>query len=397
MKYPNIPTGEKCPICDSGDVHAFFELSKMPAQDGVVYDSRQAAIDAPVGDIRLGVCRRCQYIGNLAYDPDQINFVEYSYSKRHSQQYRDHVEKIVKKLVNTYAVRNKTVIDVGCGEGYFLHELCNAGENRGVGIDPSLSVADEIAADSARLEFIKDFYSEKYAEHSGDLICCRHVIDELAEPVEFLRLILSSVDKNGDGLVYIELQNALNTFEKKLVWNIGYAKRSWFIPGSLQVLLQTCGLLVLETETLFGGDYLGIVGRRAMNSVEVPTSSEESLANLLTILEGFAQHFDDEIKRWQSRISDLRLRGEQMVIWGAGMRGVNFLHHFGDATIFPMIVDVNSDRQGSYLPGSGYRIESPEVLATLKPNRILISNPNYQSEISAQIEEMGLVCELETL
>jgi len=386
-----------CPICGSDDTRIFLELARMPAQDGVVHATRQAALDAPAGDIKLAICRQCHYIGNLAYDAEKIQFTEYNYAQHHSQQYRDHVDEVVSTLINGHSVRNKTVIDVGCGEGYFLNAVCNAGENRGVGIDPSLNVTNEAPIDNDRLELIRDFYSDKHSHYKGDLVSCRHVIDELAAPREFLQLIINALAPGEDSIIYLELPNAVRTFEQNLVWNIGYAKRSWFTATSLGAMLRICGLSVVKTETLFRDEYLGIVGRRAPDSDVDSPFPKESADEMIALLDGFAKHFSGEVETWKARIAELKKRKEQMVIWGAGMRGINFLHQFGDERVFPKIVDINTNRQGSYLPGSGYFIDKPEILKSFQPERVLLSNPTYEREIRAQIEEMGVVCELEFL
>ena len=92
---------------------------------------------------------------------------------------------------------------------------------------------------------------------------------------------------------------------------------------------------------------------------------------MIAMLDGFAHHFDTEIERWRGKVAELRDRGEQMVIWGAGMRGINFLNQFGDERVFPKIVDINTNRQGNYLPGSGYFIDKPEILKAFQPKRVL--------------------------
>jgi SAM-dependent methyltransferase len=362
-----------------------------------VHASKQAALDAPAGDISLAICRQCHYIGNLAYDADKIQFTEYNYAQHHSQQYRVHIDAVVSTLINCYSVRNKTVIDVGCGEGYFLNALCNAGENRGIGIDPSLNVTDEIPIDPDHLELIKDFYSDKYAHYKGDLVSCRHVIDELAAPREFLQLMTNALGTNEDSIVYLEVPNARRTFEQDLIWNIGYAKRSWFTATSLGAMLRICGMSVVNTETLFGEEYLGIVGRRARDSDADSPFPNESADEMIALLDAFAKRFIGEVETWEAKIAELKECNEQMVIWGAGMRGINFLNRFGDERVFPKIVDINSNRQGSYLPGSGYLIDEPEILKAFQPKRVLLSNPTYENEIRAQLRHMGVDCRLESI
>jgi SAM-dependent methyltransferase len=386
---------QPCPVCASTEFESLLELTEMPAQDGVVYETRKAALEAPRGDIRLAVCRRCHYIGNSAFDAHKVRFVEYSYAQHHSEQYRKHVDALVTSLIDRYSLRNKTVIDIGCGEGFFLDRMCRAGGNRGVGIDPSLPTTDEI--DGGRLTLIRDHYSEKYAHHRGALVSCRHVIDELPAPREFLESIVGALAPDAEAILYLELPNAMRTFEGKLIWNVGYAKRSWFTPSSLGALLRLCDLEVVRTEALFDGEYMGIVGRRATDSVRRTPFPEEPSQELIGLIDGFRRHFESEIDRWSRRVDQMRAHQETMIVWGAGMRGINFLSRFGDETVFPRIVDINPHRQGSYLPGSGYFVDAPEVLGEYPPDRVLLSNPTYEKEIRRHLAEMGVVGEVELL
>ncbi|MCX2980951.1 methyltransferase domain-containing protein [Halieaceae bacterium IMCC14734] len=397
MKVPTKTLETACPVCESERTHPFFQLEKMPAQDGVVYASEKAALNAPLGDINLAACSRCGFVGNLTHNSNLIKFTEYTYSKYHSQKYRSHVEKTVRILTDKYSIKSKNVVDVGCGEGYFLNELCKAGDNYGIGIDPSLPKTEKFPIIHPRLKLIKTYYSDEHAKYASDLICCRHVIDELPSPKEITQLMARNLGEAEDGLIYIEVPNALHTFSKKLIWNIGYAKRSWFTPTSLEALLEICGLQILLTKTLFGDEYLGVVARRSYARGSLSTDIQESMPSFLRILDEFSEHLNREIIRWNKKIENLRLNGEQMVIWGAGMRGINFLHLFGDKKIFPKIVDISVDRQGSYLPGSGYFVNAPEDLQSFKPSRILITNSNYKEEIVNHIKDLSLTSKIEYL
>ena len=124
---------------------------------------------------------------------------------------------------------------------------------------------------------------------------------------------------------------------------------------------------------------------------------EESAQELIGLLDGFRHYFESEIERWSRRVDRLRERKETMVVWGAGMRGINFLTRFCDEAVFPRIVDINPSRQGSYLPGCGYLVDAPEVLGERPPDRVLVSNPTYEKEIRRQLTDLGVVCEVELL
>lgn len=382
--------GQVCPVCTSKQVLTFLELSDIPVQDGVVYDSESAAKKSPVGEINLAICQNCLYIGNQTYDSSKIHFTEYNFSLHHSPKYRQYINSLVSDLSESYQLRKKTVVDVGCGKGYFINELCKVGQNRGFGIDPSYEVSAEVPSDQKNLTFVKDFYSEKYAYINGDFISCRHVVDELEWPRSFVGALKGALQENEDSLVYLELPNGLTTFKKELFWNIGYAKRSWFTTDSLSTFIQYCGFQVLHVKELFDHQYLGITGKINFSNKEPDTITGELLSEMNTLLKQFAVNFKKEIAQWERKIRALERANEQIVIWGAGMRGLNFLNRFANKKVIPAIVDINPNRQGKYLPRSGYRIDPIDHLKTIKPDKILISNPTYEREIKIQAAAMGL-------
>jgi len=387
-----------CPICGSTELRTFLELADMPAQDGVVYATVGSARAAPTGDIVIALCRDCCYIGNFAFDADKVGFAEYRYSQHHSPKYRAHVDRVVGRLVDAHGIRGKTVVDIGCGDGYFLRKICPAGDNRGIGIDPSALVDEEGGPSDGRITLIRDYYGPRHAEHRGELVSCRHVIDELPNPRAFLELISGAMAEGDGPLLYLEVPNALRTVEQKLVWNIGYAKRSWFTAASMASLYRQCGLRVVDAEDQFGGEYLGVTGRRAAATDPPPTPLGGAADRLTAALEGLGQHLRQEVERWTRRLADFDANGEKVAMWGAGMRGINFLSRLGDrAAAIRTVVDINPERQGAYLPCSGAYVEPPEALRAFSPDRVILSNPGYEQEIHGQLDGMGVRCEVDRL
>jgi SAM-dependent methyltransferase len=369
----------------------------MPAQDGVVYDARSEALAAPTGDIHLAYCRGCGYIGNRAYDASKVGFANYNYSQRHSEMFRNYLNDLTAELFQRHELADKKLVDIGCGEGYFLNLLCEQGENTGVGIDPSFSSADRSAIDNQRVSFIQDYYSEDYAEVKGHFVSCRHVIDELENPRQFVNLLQSALLPGTNPILYLELPNARKTFEDLLIWNIGYAKRSWFTAQSLTALVEICGMQVSHVGTQFNNEYLGIAcQRRSIPDQDGLTQSAPS-EDMSALLTRFVDDFDNQASTWERKIQRFRDKGNAIAVWGAGMRGINFLNRFGDREVFTHIVDINRDRQGHYLPASGYRIDAPEILKDSRPDRIVITNPNYAAEIQSQLAAMDVRAEIETL
>ena len=91
---------------------------------------------------------------------------------------------------------------------------------------------------------------------------------------------------------------------------------------------------------------------------------------------------------WKQKLNEYQ--GKKTVIWGASSKGVSFL---GTMRIFDQIlyaVDINPYKKGTFIPGTGQEIVSPEFLKEYNPDYVIVMNPNYLIEISEDLSRFGL-------
>ena len=89
--------------------------------------------------------------------------------------------------------------------------------------------------------------------------------------------------------------------------------------------------------------------------------------------------------------------GQRVAIWGSGSKCVSLLSKLGEDAQPDAIVDVNPHKHGKFLAGSGYEISSPESLALVRPDAVIIMNSIYTDEIRTGLEKRGLRPELVAL
>ena len=86
----------------------------------------------------LAVCANCGFIFNSAWDPQSTIYSDqYEETQGFSPTFNTFNRAIAEELVNSYDIRGKTVLEIGCGKGEFLSLICKLGGNRGIGYDPS--------------------------------------------------------------------------------------------------------------------------------------------------------------------------------------------------------------------------------------------------------------------
>ncbi len=252
-----------CQNCGHLGLQLFYEISGVPIHSTILLESAQTALDYPTGDIKLGFCQFCGFIGNLAFDPTRHEYsTQCEESQGFSPRFNAFLRTLTLDLIDRYDIRGKTVTEIGCGKGDFLELICELGNNRGVGIDPSYVRNRAEHADSReRTEYVQTLFSENVAELTSDLVCCQHTLEHISSVQSFMKLVRRSIGDRHDTVVFFEVPDVERLLEERAFWNIYYEHCSYFTLDSLSLLFEACNFEVLEGRKDFGDQYLVVVAR----------------------------------------------------------------------------------------------------------------------------------------
>lgn len=386
---------QSCPICEAAETLPFFELNNVPVEEGILFTSKEDAFQCPTGDIKLSYCRTCGYIWNRAYVSDLVKFDEsYNISLHYSPLYEEFIRNLALRLVETYNLYGKTILEIGCGKGEFLRTICSIGENRGIGFDPTYVDTENRETNTDEITFIKDLYSAEYLDYIGDFICCRSVLESVQNPKELIRLVRRTIAERTDTVVYFEVPNALYTFRDLVIWNIVYFNCSYFTPRSLAQLFTICDFDILSVKPCFEDDqYLGIDAVPDNSSVRSGGCSSAFPDDMFSTLNLFAEKYQLSVDYWQEKLNDAKKYGQKIIAWGAGARAISFLNTYNITQQIKYVVDINPVKQDKYLPVTGQRVVPPEFIVSYKPDVVIVTNPTFDEEIRQQVQKLGLTCE----
>lgn len=394
-KSTAVSAAGACPVCGSGDCFVFLEITGLPVTVGALCSTQEQAFRATKGDIRLALCKQCSYSWNRAFEPGKHDYVPgYEISLHYSNVYQGFLENLAKRLVETYELRGKNVLEIACGTGHFLRMLCELGGNRGIGIDPVLEREATEKLGSTEIAFIRDKFSERYADLPCDFICCRQALHAVPNPKELVQMVRRTIGRERRTPVYFEVVNANAVFERQNVWQLMYEYYSFFTPASLARLFSECGFDVRQVEPCYeGGQYLQLEAFPACAPHVVLETSQAAVEATLSDALAFAKGLRDRLAGWEEQLAAAHKLGRRTIAWGAGGRGINFLNLVRASQFVPYIVDINPTRCGGFIPGSGQKVVAPEFLREYRPDLLLLTNPTYEQEVRKKMEEMGIHCD----
>jgi len=384
----NIP----CPACDSKSLCLFYSLDNVPVQSVLLLASRPEALNIPLAAIRLYFCHGCGFIFNASYDPQKQDYSHrYEPTQFYSPVYREFSKSLASRLVQEFKLKNKTILEIGCGRGEFLETLCRIGKNQGLGFDPSFDDTHQNGNKSGRVTIIKDFYTEKYSDIQADMICCRMTLEHIHHPYEFLRVIRNAVNTRSRTVVFFQVPDVVRILRGLAFWDVYYEHCSYFSPGSLGRIFKRAGFEIADLRRGYQNQYILISAlAEPVDTALLPQSVEEDPAQTERDVYRFQTNVSTRMDAWKILIGKANRDGKKIAIWGGGSKAVAFLTTLQLGAEIEAVVDVNPYKQGTFAAGTGHEIISPSKLTKMNPDLVIVMNPVYKEEISACLKEMAI-------
>jgi SAM-dependent methyltransferase len=374
-----------CPVCHA-TLTPFLRRPWVPVHQNLLLDAPDSARRVPRGDLDLWSCDRCGYTMNVSFEEALLSYGSaYENTQMLSPSFSAYVDDLVRLLVEK-GVRRQNVLEVGCGKGGFLQALCAAGDNRGVGFDPSY-VGPEQSLDE-RVRFRREFFDPDRIDAPVDAVVCRHVVEHVADPAHLLTQVRHAL--RPDGLVFFETPALEWILEGCVFWDFFYEHCGYFTRDALANLFRISGFRILEATAVFGDQYLAIIASRASVPVPLQAIPPSLAANRWR----YRRRESECLDGWRQKIRHLTDEGG-LAVWGAGAKGVTFVNVLDpDASRIACLVDINPAKQEHYAPGTGHRVVAPERLSALRVKTAILMNPNYLPEARSLAERLGLGVEV---
>lgn len=374
-----------------------LEVRSVPTNSCLMLDSREEAIAYPRGDIELVFCEACGFIYNAAFDPLLTEYSErYEPTQAYSPTFLKFHKSLAERLVEALALKGKTAVEIGCGQGEFLHLICKLTGGTGVGFDPCLDPRREDQVEE-RVEgvcLIGDFFSESsITELKADALLTKMTLEHIPAADRFAGVVEQLARQSGLGMkIFVQVPESERILTDCAFEDIYYEHCNYFTAASLKGLFARHGFAIDGVSREYSGQYLAILGHYVGERTDGGLTGE--IEQMKRQVAGFKIAFARKIAEWQGIVADRVAKGARVVIWGSGSKGVSFLSALDNRDAISHVVDINPNRQGKFMIGSGHAIVGPADLRAIKPMTVIVMNRVYIPEIGEMLAKQGLSPEL---
>ena len=158
-KY-GIASSPICPVCGSNNCQSSIKYSKVSVMQNYVENTEEQAKKSTSAEIDLCLCKNCGFIFNAEYNESKLKYIEgYDNNRDYSGKYTHYMKEVEDLIGNSLELKNKRVLEVGCGNGNFLISVCQRYGCKGYGYDPAYSGEETFA--NGQVHFYNKYYDNE--------------------------------------------------------------------------------------------------------------------------------------------------------------------------------------------------------------------------------------------
>jgi SAM-dependent methyltransferase len=329
------------------------------------------------------LCLECGHLQNLdVVDPDVL-FRDYTYRTSVSLGLVEHFKRYAHSVVESLGIpKGSLVVEIGSNDGSLLKAFKNEGM-RVQGIDPARDIAASATAEG--IPTVADFFTSELArkikteQGEAKLFCANNVfahIDNMADVVKGIRLLLAD-----DGVFVFEVSYIVDMIDNMVFDTIYHEHVSHHALIPLETFLNKhdMSLFNVERTSTKGGSIRAFAqpkstGKRPRSEAYLKLVVEEERRGI-TGPKIYRDWFDaiERRKRAVLKLLDnARADGKVVAAYGASTTTTTLLYHFELEGRVKFIVDDNPLKQGRFSPGAHIPVLSSAMLATERPDIVVI-------------------------
>jgi len=386
----------ECNFCKTPLEHTFVDLGMAPMVSAYLPEEKLQEPE-PFYPLHAYVCGKCLLVQLPEMQtPEQI-FGDYPYLSSCSESWLNHIRTYVNYVVNRFGFnKDSQIVEIASNDGYLLQYFKEVGIPV-LGIEPASNIA-KISLDKG-IPTLNKFFGVRTAEEvvkdgiRADLLLGNNVLAHVPDINDFvagMKILLAP-----GGIITMEFPHLLRTMAENQFDQVFHEHCSYISFIAVEKIFRTHRLSIFDVEELptHGGSIRIFachdtdVNRDKSDNVS-RMREQEHAAGLDTLDAYFA--FAEKARSTKRKLLELLIRlkneGKTIAGYGAPGKGCVLLNYMGIRSDFlDFTVDINTQKQGLYMPGVHIPIFDPGRIRETRPDYVLILPWNLKNEIMEQL------------
>lgn len=329
-----------CRSCGHNHLENIIDLGYQPIQGSFVYPNKPKPPTRAI-DASIVICNAktggCGLVQNKVSISPEILYSNYGYRSSVSNTMRNHLNDIVKNILDYLKTKNITprrVLDIGANDLYTLKQYSKNIER--IGVDPS-DIINQVEKDG--IQTINDCYPTSKVVGTFDIISSIACFYDVEDPTDFCRHIEKALTPNGVWVV--EFAYLPEVYNKLAYDGMVHEHVCLYSVATLEHILKRTGLKIikLEENDTNGGSLQAWIVKQDNYLLENENFKQEALKikirefqmaledeeTYIPFMERITKHKEELIKI----LKDLKQQGKRIHIYGMSTKLNTILSYCG--------------------------------------------------------------------
>jgi cyclopropane fatty-acyl-phospholipid synthase-like methyltransferase len=365
---------DRCRVCGNKFfAKPLLRYARMPKSAQFLPDKDSLKSDKGVS-LEVRQCRACGLV-QLSNEPVPY-YKQVIRASGFSEEMKSFRRKQFAGFVKRYSLKNKKIIEIGCGRGEYL-SLISRFSLKAYGLEYSRNSAAQCVKSGLRV--VKGFIEHKdykLAHGPFEAFFILNFLEHLPDANSMLRGIYSNLTDAGVGLV--EVPNFDMILRKNLFAEFISDHLFYFTKETLKTALKLNGFEIIECKEIWH-DYIISAVVRPVRGKAPKFSNGARKRRRLDLAHFYKQQarLKDEIDGYIRRFQDKRV-----AVWGAGHQALTIISLANLSGKIKYVVDSATFKQNKFTPATHIAIVSPEALEQDPVDAVIVMAASYSDEVA---------------
>ena len=379
---------DHCPITGSEDKITYFNLWNIPLVNNLC-TSREESLNVERYPLQVNYfpgsgisALECSVDGDLLFSnylyKSEVNIPYYGHCKEMFQ--------YIQKYINPED--NLKIADIWGNDWSLLSAFREESKKdlEVLNIDPSKNLAK--IAESKGIPTLNDFFSYEIAQKIAkkyDVILSTNVFQHLKDISSFVQGVEYLLSE--EGIRVLEFPYRINSMQTNQFDQVYHEHMYYHSVRPLNILMNKYGLKIINItkQDIHGWSLRLIMAKKESNHMPDETVREfidsEKAYNLDYYID-WGSNIQNYINKSREFIKELKAQGKTIYGFGAAAKWCIYINAMGlDYNDIDCVIDDTDIKQNMFIPGTGIKIVSRDILREKKPDYILILAHNFSEYI----------------